>query len=86
MGIEGETEGKTNIIRKEKQSTPSPTARPEQAQELVRTVVFSRIPKEPHSDGTRTRRSGSVVRKNAKANTDETYMEEERRRKSDACH
>ncbi len=52
----------------------------------MRTVVFSKIPKEPHSDGTRTRRSGSVVRKNAKANTDEIDMEEERRRKGDASH
>ncbi len=47
MGIEGETEGKTNNIRKEIQSTPSPTARTELAQELVRTVVFVKIPKEP---------------------------------------
>ncbi len=86
MGIEGETEGKTNKIRKEKQSAPSSTAGTEQAQELVRTVVFSKIRKEPHSNGTRTRRSGSVVRKNAKANTDEIEMEEERRRRGDACH
>ncbi len=85
MGIGG-TEGKTNNIRKEKQSTLSSTARTEQAQELVRPVVLSKIPKEPHSDGTRARRSGSVVRKNAKANTDETDMEEERRRKGDASH
>ncbi len=40
MGIEGETEGKTNNIRKEKQSTPSPTARTEQAQELVFYLYF----------------------------------------------
>ncbi len=63
MGIEGETKGKTKNIRKEKQSTPSPIARTKQAQELVRTVVFAKIPKEPHSDGPRTRRSGSVVHK-----------------------
>ncbi len=68
MGIKGETEGKTNNIRNEKQSTPSPTARSEQVQELVRTVVFIKIPNEPHSDGTRTRRSRSVVRKTAKEN------------------
>ncbi len=47
MGIEGETEGKTNNIRKEKQSTPSPTARTEQAQEPVRTVVLARFPRNP---------------------------------------
>ncbi len=52
----------------------------------MRTVVFVKIPKEPHSDGTRTRRRGSEVRKNAKANTGESDMEEERRRKGDACH
>ncbi len=71
MGIEG-AEGKTNNIRKEKQSTPSSTARTEQAQELVRTVGFSKIPKEPHSDGTRNQEKwGAWCVKNAKANTDE---------------
>ncbi len=50
------------------------------------TVGFIKIPKEPHSDSTRTRRSGSVVRKTVNANTDEIDMEEERKRKRDACH
>ncbi len=45
-----------------------------------------RVPKEPYSDGTRTRKSGSAVRKNAKANSGETDTEEERRRKGDLRH
>ncbi len=76
IGIDGEAEGKTNYVRKVKQSAHSPTARTEQAEEIVRIVVLSRFPR--NLIVTVQELGGALCLKNM-TDTGETDMEEKKK-------